>query len=214
MQKTMRQNRKQSNPGERSLYRAARVTWRLFLFEISMLTIKTQRLILIAATAELARADIVDRSTFSKLLNAQVPSSWPIEVMKDAQEPFAQALERGATTPGWGMWYIISAMTLYGTVGCYGQPDADGVVTIGYGIVPEAENKGIASEALAGLIGWLQATGKARMLRATTFEFHHPSIRVLEKNGFKCIGVSTDDALASEADRQGRGRLMIWERGV
>jgi hypothetical protein len=55
-------------------------------------TIVTQRLTLVAATAALGRADVADRAAFARLLGASVPSSWPIEVMKDAQEHFAHAL--------------------------------------------------------------------------------------------------------------------------
>jgi RimJ/RimL family protein N-acetyltransferase len=106
--------------------------------------------------------------------------------MKDAQEPFAQALESGATTPGWGGWYIVGDRTLRGTVGFYGDPDAQGAVMIGYGIVPECEGQGIASEALAGVLAWAAATGRVTRMRATTFERHWASIRVLEKNGFVC----------------------------
>ena len=44
------------------------------------------------------------------------------------------------------------------------------------------------------------------------FQRHFASIRVLEKNGFVCRGLSSEDAAASEADRQGRGRLMLFVR--
>jgi RimJ/RimL family protein N-acetyltransferase len=78
--------------------------------------------------------------------------------------------------------------------------------------VPECEGQGIASEALGGLVAWAAASGRVTQMRATTFERHWSSIRVLEKNGFVCLGVNPDDAQAAESDRQGRGRLMIWRR--
>lgn len=176
-----------------------------------MLRIHTPRLDLTAATPELARADILDRTAFAALLGAAVPDSWPIEVMQDAREPLAQALESGVTEPGWSLWYIVHAATLCGVVGCYGRPDAEGATTIGYGIVPEAEGRGIATEALSGVMTWARAAGPVALFRATTFERHAPSIRVLEKNGFRCVGVSPEDGQAAESDRQGRGRLMVWE---
>jgi RimJ/RimL family protein N-acetyltransferase len=110
------------------------------------------------------------------------------------------------------MWYILRGHDFVGVVGAYGPPSADGSVTVGYGIVPEAEGQGIATEALGGLAGWLLASGRVNILEATTFERHTPSVRVLEKNGFRCVGVSPHDAVAPDGDRQGRGRLMVWRR--
>jgi ribosomal-protein-alanine N-acetyltransferase len=174
--------------------------------------ITTSRLTLIAATAELARADASDRAHFSALLGAVVPTSWPTRDMKDVQELFAQNLERGDVEPGFGPWYMVMNNVLCGGLGSAANPDDTGTVQIGYGVVPELEGRGIATEALGGLVKWLEATGRVRTIRATTFELHFASIRILEKNGFSCLGVSPDDAQAADSDRQGRGRLMIWQR--
>jgi [ribosomal protein S5]-alanine N-acetyltransferase len=173
--------------------------------------VNTQRLTLIAATAEIARADVADRSRFGELLDAAIPPSWPTRDMKDVQELLAGMLERGEMEPGFGPWYVVMNGALSGSLGSFGTPDTDGAVTIGCGIVPELEGRGVATEALGGLIDWLQKTGRVRTIRATTFERHFASVRILQKNGFACRGVSPEDASAAEADRQGRGRLMIWE---
>lgn len=168
-----------------------------------------------AATAELARADVANRDLFAAILGAHVTAEWPIEVMRDAQEHFAHQLETGAAEPGWSMWYLLSRpepRRLVGVVGHYGMPTPDGWVTVGYGICPHDEGRGFASEALSGMIAWGRAYGQLRGWRATTFERHHASVRVLEKNGFSRTCVSPDDAEAPESDRQGRGRLMVWER--
>jgi [ribosomal protein S5]-alanine N-acetyltransferase len=177
-----------------------------------MITVTTDRLSLIAATPELARADVTDRTRFAAMLGAHVPDSWPTHDLKDVQELFAQGLERGEVEPGFGHWYMVMNGALCGGLGAFGNPDATGLVTIGYGVVPELEKRGIATEALGGLVGWLAKTGRVRTIRATTFERHFASVRILEKNAFACLGVSPDDGHASEADRQGRGRLMIWQR--
>lgn len=179
-----------------------------------MIAVTTLRLTLIAGTAALARADVSDRAAFGGLLGAVVPESWPTHDMKDVQEVFAQALERGEVEPGFGPWYIVMNGALCGGLGCFGNPDAAGMVTMGYGVVPELEKQGIATEAVQGLIGWLAKSGRVRTIRATTFESHFASVRILEKNDFFCCGVSPEDGEASEADRQGRGRLMIWQRTV
>ncbi|MDX2223904.1 MAG: GNAT family N-acetyltransferase [Rhodospirillaceae bacterium] len=182
-----------------------------------MLRFETPRLIGIAATPALARADAGDAAAFSRLLAARIPGSWPIEVMADVREHFAHQLETGAMTPGWAMWYLLAPRAepprrLIGVVGFYGRPDADGTATLGYGIAPEDEGQGFATEAVAGLMAWGRAHGGVAAFAATTFELHHASVRVLQKNGFACVGVSPDDAEAPDSDRQGRGRLMVWRR--
>jgi [ribosomal protein S5]-alanine N-acetyltransferase len=180
----------------------------------NMIKVATDRLTLIAATAALARADVGDRARFSELLGARVPPSWPTRDVIDVQELFAQWLERGEVEPGFCHWYIVMNGSLCGGTGCFGNPDAAGLVSVGYGIIPEREGQGIATEAFGGLIDWLAKSGRVRTIRATTFERHHASVRILEKNSFTCLGVSPEDGAASDADRRGRGCLMIWQRHV
>jgi ribosomal-protein-alanine N-acetyltransferase len=179
-----------------------------------MIKVTTPRLTLIAATAAIARADVADRELLAELLGADIPPSWPTHDMKDVQELFATSLESGDIEPGFCHWYVVMDGALCGGTGCFGNPDAAGQVTAGYGIVPELEGQGIGTEAFGGLVGWFSATGRVRTIRATAFERHHASVRILQKNGFTCFGVSPDDATASEDDRQGRGRLMIWQRAL
>lgn len=46
-----------------------------------------------------------------------------------------------------------------GGLGFHGPPDHDGSVTIGYGLVPSAQGKGYASEALRALLAFARARG-------------------------------------------------------
>ncbi len=86
-----------------------------------------------------------------------------------------------------------------------------GTVTLGYAVLPGFEGRGCATELAGGLVQWAFNAGAKRIF-ATTFERHDASVRVLEKNGFVCEGVSSEEAAAAESDRQGRGRLMLFAR--
>ena len=178
------------------------------------LLVATPRLELQAATTIMARADASDRARFADLLAAEIPASWPPSVLLDVQDYFASQLEKGAAVPGWWSWYAIQRepRTLIGSLGFLGQPDDQGTVTMGYSVTPGFEGLGYASEMVEGLLGWLKDSGRVKRVHATTFERHFASIRVLEKNGFDCRGVSSEDAGASEGDRQGRGALMLFVR--
>ena len=189
------------------------------------LCIATPRLDLIAATATLARADASDQPRFGALLQAEVPTSWPPSVLADVQEYFADQLEKGFALPGWWSWYALKKQAeerpgqkprhvLIGSAGFAGQPDSEGTVTLGYSITPGFEGDGYATEIVAGLLRWVAATGRVRRVHASTFERHAGSVRVLEKNGFVCRGVSSEDSGASDQDRQGRGKLMLFVRVI
>jgi len=191
----------------------------------STLCIATPRLDLVAATATLARADASDRPRFAALLQSEIPASWPPAVLADVQEYFADQLEKGFALPGWWSWYGLKKQAgegpgqrtghvLIGSAGFAGQPDSEGTVTLGYSITPGFEGQGYATEMVAGLLRWVAASGRVRRVYATTFERHGGSVRVLEKNGFVCRGVSSEDQAASDEDRQGRGKLMLFVRGI
>ncbi len=178
--------------------------------------VDTKRLTLVAATAALARADVSDRTAFAKLIGAEVPEAWPPDVIRDVQDFFATKLEEGAR-PGWWNWYVIlkgqGRPTLIGTGGFGGAPNDEGIVTLGYSVLDDFAGKGYASEMVAGLLQWLAAIGGVKQVFATTYEHHHPSVRILTRNGFACKGVSSEDA-AADADRHGRGRLMLFTRSI
>ena len=180
----------------------------------SQLRISTPRLDLIAATATLARADVSERARFGALLQVGIPESWPTETFADVQEYFAEQLEKGFAMPGWWSWYAVlrAERLLVGNGGLFGQPDDEGTVTLGYSIAHGFEGRGYATELVAGLVAWMTASGRVRRVHATTFERHFASIRVLEKNGFGRRGVSSENDGASEADRQGRGDLLLFVR--
>jgi RimJ/RimL family protein N-acetyltransferase len=178
------------------------------------LRFSTPRLDVIAGTATIARADASDRARFSTLLDAVIPASWPPSTMADVQEYFAEQLEKGLALPGWWSWYAVlhAPRTLVACGGFMAQPDDQGTVTLGYSVTEGYERQGYATELTAGLLQWLAGTGRVKRVHATTFERHYGSIRVMEKNGFECRGVSSEDAAASEDDRQGRGSLMLFVR--
>jgi RimJ/RimL family protein N-acetyltransferase len=176
----------------------------------------TPRLELVAATAVTARADASDRPRFAVLLEATVPPTWPPSVMADVLEFFARKHEEDPDASGWWNWYALerASRTLIGGGGFTGAPNDAGIVTMGYSIAAGYESKGYACELAGGLTQWAAETGRVRRVVATTFERHFASIRVLEKNGFVCRGVSSEDAAVRDEDRQGRGALMVYVREI
>lgn len=79
-----------------------------------------------------------------------------------------------------------------GKGGFKGPPEADGVVEIAYGVVPDYQGKGYATEAAQALVAYAFSSGHVRVVRAHTFEKSNASTRVLAKCGFRHIGEFID----------------------
>ena len=89
-----------------------------------------------------------------------------------------------------------------GSIGCM-SPDADGASFYGYGIYPQFEGNGYASEAAALLVEWALALPEVKTVRATIPVGHVASEIVSTRAGLTSTGrVETD----------GEMTLNVWER--
>ncbi len=80
-----------------------------------------------------------------------------------------------------------------GGIGFFGPPDETGTVGLGYGVAPEAEGRGYATEALRALLHHGFADARVRRVLADTAHDNVASQRVLEKAGLRRI--SSDENL-------------------
>jgi ribosomal-protein-alanine N-acetyltransferase len=95
--------------------------------------------------------------------------------------------------------------TVVGTCGFKGPPAADGVVEIAYGVSPEYQGKGYATEAAQSLTDYAFSSGKVRVVRAHTRPEANASTRVLAKCGFRRIGEVIDPE---------DGLVWRWEKNI
>ena len=65
-------------------------------------------------------------------------------------------------------------------------------MTAGYGVAPEAEGHGVATEALLVLVAGARASGQVRRVVADAVHDNLASQRVLEKAGFRLIGADEE----------------------
>jgi RimJ/RimL family protein N-acetyltransferase len=115
-----------------------------------------------------------------------VAADWPTEHYDDEALQFSlKALDVGDEPP---MWYIIEreTTTLVGIVG--GGTPKDGVLSIGYSVLPQYRRRGYATEAVGALIRWGLARTDVERIIADTYAELVASIGVLEKNGFRFAG--------------------------
>ena len=97
-----------------------------------------------------------------------------------------------------------SSQLVIGMGGFKGPPDADGVVEIAYGVAPDYQGKGYATEAAQAMVDYAFASGRVRVARAHTLPASDASMRVLAKCGFKKVGEVVDPE---------DGLVWRWEKG-
>ena len=161
------------------------------------MTVRTERLELIPGTSELTQAEIEDRARFAALLGVAPPADWPPPLNDtDSMAYFARYLAEHPDAVGFGVWYFVRAAdgerTLIGNGGFKGLPDAGGTVEIGYSLLEAYQRQGYGTEVVRGLVDWAFAQPGVHRLIAETLPELIPSIRVLEKNGFRHIGAGSE----------------------
>ncbi len=92
--------------------------------------------------------------------------------------------------PGhWGPRHIVLGALAVGSIGCFGAP-VDGEAEVGFGLVPDARGRGIATEALRGLAAATDALDVR--LRASVAPDNAASLRLLARCGFSELRGSTE----------------------
>ncbi|HEU5141229.1 MAG TPA: GNAT family N-acetyltransferase [Bacillales bacterium] len=131
--------------------------------------IKTDRLLIIPSTAE-------SYETYSDQYQ-----------MGPHIEMYLKKLKKDMTLKGWGVWFVIHSEShlVIGDVGFKGKPNDEKVVEIGYGMNPDYQNKGFATEAVNGIKDWALASNQVDKIVAECAEGNAASIRVLEKIGMR-----------------------------
>jgi RimJ/RimL family protein N-acetyltransferase len=82
--------------------------------------------------------------------------------------------------------------TVVGMCAYKGPPGPDGAVEIAYGINPEYQGRGYATEVARALVGFAFGSGRVALVRAHTRPEENASTHVLTKCGFEFIGEVMD----------------------
>lgn len=157
--------------------------------------VKTPRLNLIAATTELLNKDVAGSKQLAAALGVVAPESWPPDLYGASAMRYALQQLGDPTEQSWSFWYLTTPdepKELVGICGFKGRPDASGSVEISYSVLHHFRRKGLATEAVASLVGWAFTHHNVTEVSAETFPYLTQSIRVLEKNGFVLTGAGSE----------------------
>lgn len=142
--------------------------------------IQTKNLELVLHTPDDVRAQIEGMNADQK---AQLSPDWLARVrVATAGDPW---------TLGFALVHRATNVVI-GTCGFKGPPGADDMVEIAYGVAPDHQGNGYATEAAEALVAYAFSSGKVRVVRAHTFLEANASTRVLAKCGFRRVGEVID----------------------
>lgn len=154
-------------------------------------SIRTARLLLLPCLPPVARAIMAGASALETLLGARPAVDWP-------GPNFSAYLPLLLANPARGRWnwLVISPADrlIIGDSGFHGPPDAAGIVELGYIFAAAYRGQGYATESARALLNWGCAQPQVRGVVANCAADNHQSIRVLEKLGFRHVGIVNDES--------------------
>lgn len=147
---------------------------------MSEVIIQTESLRLNLQTTEAVLAYI---ESLSPADQAEVSPDWLARVRASTTaDPWTHGFSMVEQTSG----------TVIGSCAYKGPPDTEGVVEIAYGVDPQYQGRGYATEAARALVDFAFRSRQVYLVRAHTRPEHNASTRVLTKCGFKRIGEVVD----------------------
>jgi ribosomal-protein-alanine N-acetyltransferase len=169
--------------------------------------IATERLRLIPTTEAHLRAALASNADLSASMGRMVPGSWPPEHFDKAAIQYTlDWLRKHPHDAKWGFYCVElpsangAPGTLVGAGGFKGAPDPDGIVEIGYSVLPEFQRRGYALEAVLGWVTFAFAQPKVRMICAHTLASAAGAIGVLKKAGFRAVGRGHDPGAPADQE--------------
>lgn len=148
-------------------------------------------------TTTLAHLEAEDSSgeALSRLLGLSPPPEWPPENNDAATRSWLRA--RLLATPAdtaWGGFYVcVDDTHLVGSAGFHGPPH-EGVVELGYSIIPSWQHRGLGTRAAKALCELAFAEPRVTAIKAQTLPRLLFSQRVLTRCGFAFEGAHEDPA--------------------
>lgn len=175
------------------------------------MVLETVRLQMIPYTTEQLLSLIDDVPEYEKKMGLKAASGLRDFIISDDVSPaWIESLRASSGPDPWRYGFAVvdrETSSVIGSAGFKGPPDGEGMVEIAYGIVPDFEGRGYATEAAALLVTFASENSAVRVIRAHTLPTKNASTRVLTKNGFAYIGevVDPDDGLVWRWEREKEG---------
>ena len=150
------------------------------------------RLDLVLLTAEqlLSRDGVADP--------VPLPYADPHDALDPEHSPVLRRIAQVRADPTELPWLIRLAVLrdtgeIVGLGNFHARPDDDGMVELGYSVLPAYRGRGFGHEIAATLWGWASTHDDVRTLRATVSPDNAASIAIIERAGLLPVGEQWDD---------------------
>ena len=126
------------------------------------------------------------------------PFTNPHRVLIDDSGPLPWRVPQVKEDPSRNIWFVRwivlkESGEIIGSASFHGAPNEAGMIEIGLGIELAFQNEGYATEALMGMWSWVLDQPGVKTLRYTVSATNKPSMRIIEKFGFKHMGQQLDE---------------------
>ena len=162
---------------------------------------RTERLELVAFTPEVIEALLAhDGERAAELLGALVPGDWPDRHDERFLRLRLGQLRAHGDLQEWSVRGVVLADegALVGHIGFHGPPGVNALrrpdgVEVGYSIFPAYRRRGIATEAVRGLVQWAHDERGIRAFVASVSPQNDAALGVVGKLGIEHVGAHGDD---------------------
>jgi len=121
----------------------------------------------------------------------------PYNHLIEGPSPLSHRIPRVKKEPHFAEIGIILAVEkeckqVIGSAGFHDFPDKNGMIEVGFEIVPDMQNKGFGKELLFGMWDWISKKPEVKILRYTVSPTNAPSMHIINRLGFTKVGEQMD----------------------
>lgn len=120
----------------------------------------------------------------------------PYKHLIEGPSPLVHRIPRVKKDPTFaeiGLVLAIANGEIIGSAGFHDFPDKNGMIEIGFGIVPERQRQGFGIELLHGMWRAISERSDVKILRYTVSPENEASMHIINKLGFNLIGEQMDE---------------------
>jgi len=122
----------------------------------------------------------------------------PFKHLVEGHSPLVHRIPRVKIDPSFAEIGLILAIEkseniIIGSAGFHDQPDENGMIEIGFGIVPDFQNRGYGKELLHGMWKMILEDSRVKTLRYTVSKDNAPSMHIIENLNFNLVGEQIDE---------------------
>lgn len=122
----------------------------------------------------------------------------PYKHLIEGPNPLPHRIPRVKANPAYAEIGIVIAILkdskeIIGSAGFHDFPNENGMIEIGFGIVPEHQNQGLGKELLFGMWKLISSYPGVKTLRYTVSPNNAPSIHIIESLDFQKVGEQMDE---------------------